>query len=91
MMIVVMVAAGADLLLAQVVAYVAVVQLPFELSGLVCPVVLVWYIVTELGSIIENAVAMGAPVPEWLTKLLEASKKAIDTAGETIVGDEGES
>jgi toxin secretion/phage lysis holin len=28
----------------------------------------VWYIITELGSIVENAVAMGAKVPKWLTK-----------------------
>lgn len=28
--------------------------------------VAVWYIFTELGSIIENVAALGAPVPEWL-------------------------
>lgn len=28
----------------------------------------IWYIITELGSIIENAAAMGANVPNWLTK-----------------------
>ena len=28
----------------------------------------IWYIITELGSIIENAAAMGANVPKWLTK-----------------------
>ena len=32
-------------------------------NGVVLPVVLVWYIFTELGSIAENAAAMGAPVP----------------------------
>lgn len=85
MFVVVIVAAGADVLLAQVVEWVPIVQLPFELGGLICPVVLVWYIVTELGSITENAVAMGAPVPEWLSKLLESSKKSIEEAGEVIV------
>ena len=39
----------------------ALVELPIQYAGLVCPVVLVWYIVTELGSMVENAVAMGAP------------------------------
>ena len=43
--------------------------------------VLVWYIVTELGSITENAVDMGAPVPSLLTKLLKASKDAVDQIG----------
>ena len=30
----------------------------------------VWYIFTELGSIIENAGKLGAPVPEWLKKMI---------------------
>ena len=51
-------------------------------TSIVLPLVLAWYIVTELGSILENAVKMGAPVPEWLTKLLKISIKAIDTAGQ---------
>ena len=45
---------------------------------LVLPVILVWYIFTELGSIAENATAMGAPVPAWLTKLLAAGRDAAE-------------
>ena len=30
----------------------------------------VWYIFTELGSIIENAGDLGAPIPEWLRKII---------------------
>ncbi|MGO5022107.1 phage holin family protein [Lawsonibacter sp. LCP25S3_G6] len=88
MIVVVIVAAGADLLIALVLANIPAVQLPFTYSGLICPIVLVWYGVTELGSITENAVAMGAPVPGWLTKLLQVSKDAIDNAGEQIAGGE---
>ena len=88
MIVVVIVAAGADLLIALVLANIPAVQLPFTYSGLICPIVLVWYGVTELGSITENAVAMGAPVPGWLTKLLQVSKDAIDNAGEQLAGGE---
>lgn len=45
---------------------------------LITPVVTAWYIFTELGSIIENAAAMGAPVPDVLKKLIAKSKKSID-------------
>ena len=42
--------------------------------GMVLPVVLVWYLLTELGSILENAVRLGAKVPGWLSKLLQTAK-----------------
>ena len=87
MIVVVIVAAGADMLLAVVLAHLPLVTLPFEYAGLVCPVVLVWYIVTELGSTTENAVAMGAPVPPWLVKLLAMGKSAVDAAGDRLDGD----
>ena len=87
MIVVVAVTAGVDLLLALVLAHLPLVTLPFEYAGLVCPVVLVWYIVTELGSIVENAVVMGAVVPQWLVKLLALSKSAVDMAGDRLDGD----
>ena len=90
MIVVVVVAAGADLLLSVVLANLPLVELPVQYSGLVCPVVLVWYIVTELGSMAENAAAMGAPVPKWLTKLLALSKGAVDGAGDKLGGGEHE-
>lgn len=88
MIVVVLVAAGADILVALLLERLPAAALPFEYTSLICPVVLVWYIVSELGSITENAVDMGAPVPGWLTKLLLVSKQAIDRAGEQLV--EGE-
>ena len=63
MMVVVAVAAGVDLLLEIVLENLPVLALPIQYPGLVCPVVLVWYIVTELGSIAENGAAMGARCP----------------------------
>lgn len=85
MVIVVMVAAGADLLIDLVLGHLPVIELPFEFSGIVCPMVLVWYCVTELGSIGENAVHMGAPIPNWLAKMLVAGKEAVDKAGDVLM------
>ena len=52
--------------------------LGIDWPGLVLPLVLIWYIITELGSILENAVKLGANVPGWLVKLLQAGKDAME-------------
>ena len=49
---------------------------------MVLPVVLVWYLLTELGSILENALRLGAKVPGWLANLLQATKDQL--GNETI-------
>lgn len=51
------------------------------LTMLVC----IWYIFTELGSIIENAGRLGAPIPEWLKKGIKALKGKVDEAAETAI------
>ena len=87
MVVVVLVCALTDAVLA-----VAVANLPglgFEVNGVVLPVVLVWYIFTELGSIAENAAEMGANVPEWLRKLLAAGKSAADKSAGGITVETG--
>lgn len=43
--------------------------------------VAVWYIFTELGSIIENAGKLGAPIPGWLRKGVAVLRKKFDAAG----------
>ena len=43
---------------------------------------LAWYIVTELGSILENALKMGAKVPGWIVKIFDATLKMLDSIGE---------
>lgn len=53
--------------------------------GVIFPVVLAWYIITELGSILENSIAMGATYPEWLKKGLKISADTISKAGEDHV------
>lgn len=41
-------------------------------------IVAVWYTFTELGSIIENAGKLGAPIPEWLKKGIAMLKAKAD-------------
>ena len=86
MVVVVVSAAGADLLMSAALEHLPMLELPVEYPGLLCPVVLVWYIVTELGSMVENAVAMGAAVPQWLRRLLAVSRDAI---GQAVEGPDG--
>lgn len=81
MIIVVVVAAIADCVMAVICANIPI---GFDWPVLILPLVLAWYIITELGSILENALKMGAPVPEWLVKLLKASLNVMDNAGENV-------
>ena len=76
MVVVVLVSALTDGVLGMAVANLP--GLGLQPNGVVLPVVLVWYIFTELGSIAENAAAMGAPVPAWLVKILAEGKEGAD-------------
>ncbi len=67
-----------DLVLGQLVAGVPV-ALPFDYTVLLCPAVIVWYIITEAGSMVENAGALGAPIPAWLRKAIAAFRDKVDT------------
>lgn len=55
--------------------------LPFTYTVLVCPLVVAWYILMELGSILENVGKMGAPLPEFLKKMIAVLKGTVETAG----------
>lgn len=79
MILVVCVAAISDGVMAVMCANV---PLEMDWPGVVLPLVLGWYILTELGSILENAVKMGANVPAWLVKLLKAGLNAVENQGE---------
>ena len=61
--------------------------LPFEYTVFVCPLVVVWYMLMELGSILENIGKMGAPLPEFLKKMIVALKATVDSAGDAASGD----
>lgn len=82
MILVVTVAAIADAVMVMIVEYVPI---GLQWPGILLPLVLAWYILTELGSILENAVRMGANVPAWLVKMLKASVELTDKAAENTV------
>ena len=63
-----------------------VVKFPFDGSVLVTVIVLAWYTLTELGSMLENAAKLGDNVPPWLLKFLKIAKKTVDDAGEALAG-----
>ena len=70
--------------MADIVMMILCDHIPVAISwpGLILPLVLGWYLLTELGSVLENAVRLGANVPQWLVKLLEAGAKALEKTGE---------
>ncbi len=82
----VIVAGILDLVVGRLLANVPGVELPFTYSVLLCPLVVVWYILTEAGSIIENAGALGAPVPAWLAQAVESLGQTVDQAGKEAIG-----
>ena len=76
-------------ILADFVVAVACDNLPWDIFEFgwpmaIFPMVTVWYILTEIGSIIENAMELGANVPAWLPKILNATIHAAENVGEAV-------
>ena len=57
-------------------------NLPLDYTVFLCPLVVVWYILTEAGSIVENAGELGAPIPGWLKKAIAAFRDKVDGQSE---------
>ena len=85
--LIVLVCAIADMVMLEVCKGLPNDVLAIEWPVVIFPMVTVWYILTEIGSIIENAMEMGAPVPEWLPKLIGAPIQAMDAVVEQTMGD----
>ena len=62
-------------------------HLDFKLEFLFALIVIIWLILNELISILENVAEIGVPVPKWLTKLVLKLK---DQTEEAIGEDETE-
>ncbi len=75
-----LVAALADLGVSVILSTAAapLVGADYQHRGYIVLVVAVWYIFTELGSILENAAKLGAPIPEKLIKGIGRLKKKVD-------------
>lgn len=55
-------------------AGIAQLHINFQLDFLFAIIVIIWLILNELISILENVAAIGAPVPKWLTKIITKLK-----------------
>lgn len=84
----VMVAGMVDLTMASMITNIPGLVLPFTYTVLLCPIVVVWYLLAELGSIIENCTAMGAKQVPFLSKLIIMLKSTIEKTGNKILPDE---
>lgn len=89
-LIAVVVSGLADIVVGLVVNNIPAITLPWDYTVLICPIVVVWYILTEFGSIIENAGELGAPIPGFLKNMILVFKNVIDDTGDKLTNSEGD-
>lgn len=82
---VIMVAGVADMVISTMIANIPGLVLPFTYTILVCPIVVIWYLLAELGSILENCSALGAKQIPFLSKIINMLKTTIERTGDKIV------
>lgn len=83
MLIVVLVALLGDVALSIALPHIPVLNISWP--EILFPMVLAWYIITELGSILENAEKMGSKVPGWLLKIFNATLHTVEKVGEELL------
>ncbi len=74
----VLVASILDVTIGMILENIPALPLPFDYTVFFAPLVVIWYILTECGSLVENAVALGSDVPPWLAKALAVMKGKVD-------------
>lgn len=75
-------AAIVDFLLYVLIPTLPVVGKEIPNTGIFLPLVAAWYVLTEIGSVLENAAKMGARVPAWFLKAIAATKNKVDKVGD---------
>lgn len=55
-----------------------ILALPIPFAALACPLVVTWYVLTELGSIFENSGKLGGPQPAWFQRAISALKNSVE-------------
>lgn len=55
--------------------------LPFDYAVFLCPLAVTWYLLTEVGSVLENVGEMGAPIPSWLRRAVEKLRDRTEERG----------
>ena len=86
MILIVLVAALADLAISLILRS-GVVVFPFDYSILLTVLVLSWYTLTELGSMLENATQLTGKAPAWLARFLKIAADTVNQAGDHVVAD----
>ena len=85
-MILIVLSAGIGDALLGLLLHMEGMRLPFNYTVLLCPVVMAWYTLTELGSIVENAALLGPRVPRWLPKWMKVVADSLEETGEKLSG-----
>ncbi len=83
-------AVALDLLISLALANIPGVTLPFAYNMPIAGLVLCWYILTEVGSLFENAEKLGAEWPPFMKKLIDALKAHVLKLGNKAAGDKSE-
>lgn len=79
-----------DMLVGAVLGHIPGLDLPVTYSVFFGPLMLFWYIITEAGSILENVVKLGGPVPSWFLKAVATLKGSVDKQGEELTKETNE-
>lgn len=58
-----------------------------KMQGFFALLIIIWLLVNELLSILENLGKLGVPYPEWFVKLLTHLKETAEREGEALDGD----
>lgn len=86
--IVVGVAGMVDIMISLILKNFPSIPLPF--SAVFCLLAIVWYTLTEFGSIIENLGEIGVHIPKFLRKALSVFQASVDKIADGAMGEDHE-